>query len=139
MASGGVADDQVVLEADEEDRATGVALPAGPAPQLVVDPAAVVPAAADHVQPAQLGDPFPVGLVAAAEPDVDAPAGHLGGDGHRAVRAGLGDDRRLLGVVLGVEHARTARRPRAAPRPAPRTPSRRGCRPAPAGPPRGTP
>ena len=41
---------------DEEHRAAGVALAAGPPAQLVVEPAARVPAGADHVQAAELGD-----------------------------------------------------------------------------------
>src|SRR5439155_1436835 len=101
---GRVPGDQVVLDADEEHRAARVALPPGPAAQLVVDPATVVPAAADHVQPAQVGDPVAARLVPAAEPDVDPPAGHLRRHGDRARPAGLGDDLRLLGVVAGVEH-----------------------------------
>ena len=40
----------------------------------------------------------------AAEHDVGAAAGHVGGDGDRAAPAGLGDDAGLLLVVLGVEH-----------------------------------
>ncbi len=40
----------------------------------------------------------------AAELDVRTTAGHVGGHGHRALAAGLGDDRRLALVVLGVEH-----------------------------------
>ena len=45
-------------------------------------------------------------LGVAAELDVDAAAGHVGGDRDRAGRAGLGDDLALaLGVLgLGVEH-----------------------------------
>ena len=39
----------------------------------------------------------------AAQLDVRAAAGHVGGDGHRARPAGLGDDRRLLLMELGVE------------------------------------
>ena len=40
----------------------------------------------------------------AAEHDVGAAAGHVGGDGDRAAPAGLGDDAGLLLVVLRVEH-----------------------------------
>ena len=40
----------------------------------------------------------------AAEHDVGATAGHVGGDGDRAAPSGLGDDAGLLLVVLGVEH-----------------------------------
>ena len=43
-------------------------------------------------------------LGVAAEHDVGAAAGHVGGDGDGALAAGLGDDRGLLLVVLGVEH-----------------------------------
>ena len=41
----------------------------------------------------------------AAELDVGAAAGHVGGDGHRAGHAGVGDDVGLLLVIAGVEHA----------------------------------
>ena len=43
-------------------------------------------------------------LGAAAEQDVGAAAGHVGGDGHGALAAGLGDDLGFLRVVLGVQH-----------------------------------
>ena len=43
-------------------------------------------------------------LEIAAELDVGAAAGHVGGDGHRARHAGLGDDVGLLLVVAGVQH-----------------------------------
>src|SRR5439155_8160038 len=94
---------QRVLQADVEHRPARVALPAGATPELVVDAAGVVPAGTDHVQAAQLGDLLGAGPVAAAEPAVGTPAGHLGGDGDRAVAAGLGDHRGLGRVVLGVE------------------------------------
>ncbi len=45
----------------------------------------------------------PVAVVA-AELDVGAAAGHVGGDRHRAGHAGLGDDHRLLLVVARIEH-----------------------------------
>ena len=132
---------QVVLQRQEEPGGAGVALPAGPAAELVVDAPAVVPLGADDVQPAHADDlpalllhllgaldlldgalPDVLGhvqarrvLVAqlrpghgfrvAAEDDVGAAAGHVGGDGHRPPAAGLGDDLRLAGHVLrlGVE------------------------------------
>ena len=47
-----------------------------------------------------LGQPLGV----AAEEDVDAAAGHVGGHGDRTEAAGLGDDLGLTGVLLGVEH-----------------------------------
>ncbi len=40
----------------------------------------------------------------AAELDVGAAARHVGGDGHRAGHAGLGDDLGLLLVIAGVQH-----------------------------------
>src|SRR6185295_5045702 len=43
-------------------------------------------------------------LVVAAELDVGAAAGHVGGDRDAGGDAGLGDDRRLLLVEAGVEH-----------------------------------
>ena len=43
-------------------------------------------------------------LGVAAEHDVGAAAGHVGGHGDRAAPPGLGDDRRLALVVLGVQH-----------------------------------
>ena len=42
-------------------------------------------------------------LGVAAQDDVDAAAGHVGGDGHRAAPAGLGHDLGLPEVLLGVE------------------------------------
>ena len=101
-----VSDDDVVLPAGEEHRRARVALATGAAAQLVVQPLGVVAAGADHVQPAEFGDLVVVGLVGAAEPDVGAAAGHLGGHRDRAELARLGDDRGFLGVVLGVQHDR---------------------------------
>ena len=40
----------------------------------------------------------------AAQDDVGAAAGHVGGDGHGAFAAGLGDDLGLALVILGVQH-----------------------------------
>ena len=99
-----VRDDDVVLPAGEEHRRAGVALAASAAAQLVVQPLGVVAAGADDVQAAELGDLVVVGLVGAAQPDVGAAARHLGGHRDRAQLARLGDDRGLLGVVLGVQH-----------------------------------
>ena len=65
-----------------------------------------MPAGADHMQPAQFGDPVVIGFVGPAEPDIGAAPGHLGRHRDRAVFAGLGDHLGLLGVVLGVEHHR---------------------------------
>ena len=79
-----VGDHDVVLPAGEEHRRAGIALASGAAAQLVVQPFGVVAAGADDVQPAEFGDLIVVGLVGAAEPDVGAAAGHLGGHGDRA-------------------------------------------------------
>ena len=48
--------------------------------------------------------PFELGLDAAAEHDVGAAAGHVGGDGDHRRAPRLGHDLGLLGVLLGVEH-----------------------------------
>ena len=48
--------------------------------------------------------PLDLALDVAAQHDVGAAAGHVGGDGDHAGTAGLGDDLGLLGVLLGVEH-----------------------------------
>ena len=111
----------------------GIALAAGAAAQLVVDAAALVPLGADDaeaagsasaicLQPLDLGAdlllalrraPAPSGMSAsscahahvgvAAELDVGAAAGHVGGDGDGARHAGLRDDVGLLLVVAGVQ------------------------------------
>ncbi|HZF08997.1 MAG TPA: hypothetical protein VFE33_09430 [Thermoanaerobaculia bacterium] len=99
-----VALQEVVRQADEEAGGAGVALAAGPAAQLIVDPPALVAVGADHIEPAQGDDLLPVALARPAEPDVGAPPRQVGRDGHRAGGAGLGDDLRLLAVVPGVQH-----------------------------------
>ena len=88
---------QLVFERDVEAGRAGVALAAGATAELVVDAARLVALGADDVQTAGLGD-------AGAEDDVGAAAGHVGGDRHRLRLTGLGDDRRLALVLLGVEH-----------------------------------
>ena len=119
-------------ERKKRERA-GIALAAGAAAQLVVDAPALVALGADHEQAAGLPSPahaptaissrisasraarsagssMPASsilqphLEIAAEFDVGAAAGHVGGDGHRARRAGLGDDLRLLLVEARVQH-----------------------------------
>ena len=130
---------QIVLQRQEELRAAGVALAAGAAAQLVVDAAAFVALGADDVEAAgvdrlllEVGDfGADLRLLArarsaseasgstswrtphldiAAELDVGAAAGHVGGDGDRAGHAGLGDDERLLLVEAGVEDREGLRR-----------------------------
>src|SRR5207249_2490923 len=76
---------QIVFERDEEARAAGVALAAGAAAELVVDPARLVPLGADDVQAPDVGD-------TALELDVGAAAGHVGGDGHRPAAPRVGHD-----------------------------------------------
>ena len=130
---------QIVLQRQEELRAAGIALAARAAAQLIVDAAAFVPLGADDVEAAGgdrlllefgdfgadrrllrrraasrrrsvvelLLDPH---LDVAAELDVGAAAGHVGGDGDRAGHAGLGDDERLLLVEAGVENGESLRR-----------------------------
>ena len=124
---------QVVLQRQEEFRAAGVALAAGAAAQLVVDAAAFVALGAEDVEAAG-GERLllagaatssriaascasrsgPSGMSAsssrdahvdiAAELDVGAAAGHVGGDGDGAGHAGLGDDVGFLLVIAGVQH-----------------------------------
>jgi hypothetical protein len=66
----------------------------------------VVIEAPDH-QPARRHDLAVIlgPAVGSAEEDVDATSGHLGGDGDRAHSAGLGDDGRFGGIVLGAQGA----------------------------------
>ncbi len=67
---------------------------------------------ADDVEPAQFDNLIvlrlpvfiAIAIDAAAQDYVNAAAGHVGGDGHRARLAGVGDDFALSGVLLGVEH-----------------------------------
>ena len=128
---------QVVLQRQEELRAAGVALAAGAAAQLVVDAAALVPLGAEHVeaaggerlflQPWRLSSRIAFSVASrsgpsrhvaqlvvdahvdiAAELDVGAAAGHVGGDGDGARHAGLGDDVGFLLVVAGVQHLEIA-------------------------------
>ena len=56
---------------------------------------------AHHAVLAQLVD---LALHVAAEHDVGAAAGHVGGDGHGGRAAGLRDDHRLALVLLRVQH-----------------------------------
>ena len=124
---------QVVFEREEELGVAGVALAAGAAAQLVVDAPDLVPLGAEHVKAAGgerllleprdlradlVGDPRFLALGGssmsgqlladahvgvAAELDVGAAAGHVGGDGDGAGHAGLGDDVGFLLVIAGVE------------------------------------
>ena len=93
----GVLEDEFIVEGDEGLGGAGVALAAGAAEELAVDAAGFVAFGGDDVQAAEFGD-------AAAEFDVGAAAGHVGGDGDFSFAAGHGDDLGLLGVADGVEH-----------------------------------
>ena len=89
--------------------------------------AVVVPFARRHLLPGEV-------LGVAAEQDVDAAAGHVRRDGHRADPAGLRDDHRLLLVVLRVQDVVLDPAPVRAASRASRTSRSRPCPRAPAGP-----
>ena len=100
--------DDRVLEAGEEHRRTGIALTPRASAQLAVEAFGVVAARSDDAQPAEFDDVV-VGVrvvLRTTQADVGAPSGHLGGHGDGVPGAGLGDDLRLFGVVLRVEHDR---------------------------------
>ena len=129
---------QVVLQRQEELRPARVALAARASAQLVVDAPALVALRADDVEAAGVDRLLPevrdfrpdrrllggalflrsvridfllhAHLDVAAELDVGAAAGHVGGDGDRARDAGLGDDQGLLLVEAGVEDGEILRR-----------------------------
>ncbi len=87
---------EVVLQGDDELARSGVALAAGTAPKLVVDPPGFVPLGTQNEQSPHVDD-------AIAQLDVRAPTGHVGGYGDGPWLSGLSHDRRLFGVVLGVQ------------------------------------
>ncbi len=124
---------QGVVQGQVEAGGTRVALAAGATAQLVIHPAGFVTLGADDVQaaggddggvarrPVRLHGGDAGGLFfrgqagvlldgvdfladAAAEHDVGAAAGHVGGDGDAAGHAGLGHHLRLPVVLLGVQH-----------------------------------
>ena len=123
---------QIVLQGQIELRRPRVALTAGTTAQLVVDTAAFMTFGAEHEQPAGLQNDVTVALdfffdlgrrgfvfvgagfgidvlrqahfQVAAQLNVGAAARHIGGDRHAAGPAGLGDDKRFLLVVAGIEH-----------------------------------
>ena len=86
-----------VFERDVEARRSRIALTARAAAQLIVDAPRLVALRADDVQAAVARD-------AVAELDVGAAAGHVGGDRHLGVLAGILDDLGFLLVILRVEH-----------------------------------
>ena len=115
-----------VVERQIEARCTRVTLTAGAAAQLVVDAARFVALAAHHIEAAGgfhrivallpfglragagggivFGKLVQLGFERAAEHDVGAASGHIGGDGDIAGAAGVGNDLSLALVLLGVEH-----------------------------------
>ncbi len=129
---------EVVLQRQEELGAAGIALAPRAAAQLIVDAPALVTLGADDIEPAGLdrllledGDLGADGgflgvalllrgrrvellldahLDVAAELNVGAAAGHVGGDGDGAGDAGFRDDERLLLVVARVEDGEILRR-----------------------------
>ena len=130
---------QIIFNGDVEFRFAGVALTAGPAAQLIVDPAAFVAFGAQNIEAASVqrllfldfdvcldlgakqrdfafGKFAPEGFflggafllqahfIVAAELNVGAAAGHVGGNGDGAGHAGLGHDEGFLFVMARVEH-----------------------------------
>ncbi len=124
---------QLIVERQVEARRARIALAAGAAAQLVVDPARLMALGADDMQTArgldllvqrlplvlQLRDApgllfvrqgfvghHEAGLLfhIAAQHDVGTTARHVGGDGDHLGPAGLRDDLGLARVLLGVEH-----------------------------------
>ena len=88
---------QVVLKGDVELAASRISLTSGTAPQLAVDPAAVMALRADDGQTA-------CGLDLLGQLDVGSPTGHVGGDGHGARLTRLGHHLGLRLVSLRIEH-----------------------------------
>ena len=122
--------DQVVFGRQVEAALALVALAPRAAAELVVDAPAFVAFGAEHVEAAEVGH-------ALAELDVDAAAGHVGGDRHGVPLTGALDDLGLALVLLGVQHVvRHAVALEVGPTAA-RSPRPTRCRPAPAGPSRG--
>src|SRR5699024_553229 len=97
---------QVDLEAEEIHGAAGVSVATRPSAQLVVPAPCVIAARPDDAEPAQGRDPVTIVALWPAEADIGSAPGHLGGDGDRSERSGLGDDAGFLGVVLSVENGR---------------------------------
>ena len=88
---------EVVLAGEVEARLAGVALAAGAAAQLVVDPAGLVALGAEHVEAAELAHRV-------VDLDVDAAARHVRRDRDGADLAGVLDDLGLARVLLRVQH-----------------------------------
>ncbi len=122
---------QIIFEAQIEHGAPRIALAARAAAQLVVDAPAFVALGGHHVQPPRLdhlflflgvacffagAQRFGIGigvcgqqfenlhLKIAAQLNVGATPGHVGGDGDHAQLAGIGNDLCLFLVLAGIEH-----------------------------------
>ncbi|KGE03265.1 hypothetical protein HRUBRA_02213 [Pseudohaliea rubra DSM 19751] len=117
---------EVVFKGQVEARDPRIALAAGPAPELVVDAPGLVALGAEDMQTAGFQNPrlprLPgraqflllrlvdvagsgeLRIEVATKDNIGAAARHVGGDGDHPGAAGLGDNLRLLLVVLGVEH-----------------------------------
>ena len=101
-----VSEHHVVFPAGEGDRRTRIALAAGAAAQLIVEPLGVVASGADHVQAAEFGDRRRAERLSSDPPSrmsVPRPAIWVDTVTDPSV-ACLGDDGGFLGVVLRVEH-----------------------------------
>ena len=92
-------DDEVVVEGGEEDRVARVSLAACASPELVLESRRREQPHADHPQTA-------CGHRGVGQPDVGAPSRQLRRDGDPPGRARLGDDRRLVVGVGGVQDRR---------------------------------
>ena len=118
---------QVVFERQIETRNPGVTLPSGAPTQLIVDTTGFMPLGPENMETAGLDNRImthlPISgeslagclvqrvtlrrqlrLQVAAKYDVSTAARHVGGDGDHAGASSLGDNFRLLLVVLGVQH-----------------------------------
>ena len=123
---------QVIFQRQEEGRPTRVALTARTAAQLIVDAAAFMAFGAQNKEAASrlhglfgafvfgfnlrayfVGVGFGIGgqslhhleFDVAAQFDVGAATGHVGGDGHRTKLACIGHDLGFLLMLAGVQHA----------------------------------
>ena len=122
---------QIVFEAQEKGRLARIALTTGATAQLVVDTAAFMALGGQHEKPARSFDSLFIGGMAlfdlltnlfgiafgiggdclhdleldiAAKFDIGAAPGHVGGDGHRAEFAGIGDDLGLFFMLTRVQN-----------------------------------
>ena len=88
---------QVVFQRYKETGATGIALAAGTATQLPVDPAAFMPLCTDDGQSARF-------FYTGAKLDIGSTTRHVGSDGNGAGQSGFGNHLRFLGVLFRVQY-----------------------------------